>query len=112
MTLKASPLNCPEYTSVHSGYSCVDMCTLNGCPDILLFITGCWGTSSRCTYLFGLYRGYSLRSNRRLLSGDAFSVFSTIRMSASMTRESLCKSFRVCVRKVALCISCRKYSRA
>ena len=50
------------------------MCTLNGCPNTLLFITCCSGTSSRCTFQFGLCRGYSLRSNRRLLSGDAFSV--------------------------------------
>ena len=51
MTLKASPLNNPAYTSVHSGDSYVGMCTLNGCPNILLLITGCSGTFSRCTYL-------------------------------------------------------------
>ena len=56
-TLKASPLSNTGYTSVHPGYSCVGMCTLNGCPNMLLFITRCSGTSSRCTFLLGCAGG-------------------------------------------------------
>ena len=72
------------------------MCTLYGCPSTLLFNPRCSGTSSRCTYLFASCRGYSLRSNRRLLSWDAFSVFSIIRM----VRARLAK---VCVSPWSLC---------
>jgi hypothetical protein len=76
------------YTPVHPGYSCVGMCTRNGCPNTLLFITCCSGTSSRCTYLLDGAGGIRYAQTSRLSSGDAFSVFSAIRMGVSMAREN------------------------
>ena len=102
MTLKASPLNNPRYTLVHLGFSCVGMCTLNGCPSTLLFISCCWGTSSRCTYLLGGAGGIRSAQTPRLLSGDAFSVFSAIRMVRARLAK-VCVS-EVCEnRQISLC---------
>ena len=78
------------------------MCTLNGCPSTLLLNPRCWGTSSRCTYLLDDAGGIRFAQTAVLLSGDAFSVFSTIRMVRAWLAKVCESKRRLCEKSCAV----------